>query len=61
MPDETEAPPEIRIRPDKRAVAIRTIFDDDSPGAVMSWLSVDERGISTYLSEAQVDGWKVAK
>lgn len=53
--------PAIKISPDGHAVAIRTQFEDDSPGAVTSFLSVDSRGISTYLTEAQVADWKAAK
>lgn len=46
-----------KVSPDGQSVAIRTIFEDAEPGAVSSWLSVDFRGMATYLTEAQVEGW----
>lgn len=50
-----------KTSPDGLAVAIRTLFEDDTPGAVSAWLSVDYRGITTYLTEAQVGDWKAVK
>lgn len=44
-------------RPDKQAIAIRTVFEDNTPGAVKAWLSVDSRGMTEYLSESDVDTW----
>lgn len=55
-----EVPPK-RLRPDGYAVAIRTVFDDDHPGAVSSWLSVNADGVSAYLTEAQVADWPEVK
>lgn len=49
--------PERRVSPDGQSIAIRTIFEDDTPGAVMAWLAVNARGITTYMSEAQVANW----
>lgn len=54
MPEES---PVKKISPDGHAVAIRTAFEDDSPGAVSSFLSVDSRGIAAYLTQAQVADW----
>lgn len=53
-----ETAPDIRISPDGHAVAIRTVFEDDTPGAVSSYVSVDHRGIATYLTTEQVADWK---
>lgn len=44
-------------RPDKQAVAIRTVFEDSTPGMVKAWLSVDSRGMTEYLSESDVADW----
>lgn len=52
-----DAEPAKKASPDGLAVAIRTVFDDDSQGAVSSWLSVSHQGIATYLTEAQVADW----
>jgi hypothetical protein len=46
-----------KTSPDGSAVAIRTVFDDDTPGSVSSWLSVNHQGVATYLTEAQVKDW----
>lgn len=58
MPDTAPAK---KISPNGLAVAIRTVFEDDSPGAVSSYLSVDSRGISTYLTESQVADWRTVE
>lgn len=49
--------PSKKVSPDKLAVAIRTVFDDDTPGAVSAWLSVNHNGITAYMTEAQVADW----
>jgi hypothetical protein len=49
--------PKKKTSPDGSAVAIRTVFDDDTPGSVSSWLSVNHQGVATYLTEAQVKDW----
>ena len=46
-----------KTSPDGQAVAIRTIFEDDTPGPVSAWLSVNHQGLATYLTEAQVTDW----
>lgn len=56
-PDTPVGPPEKRVSPDGLSVAIRTIFEDDTPGAVSAWLAVDQRGIATYLTAPQVSDW----
>lgn len=48
---------ETRMSPDGQSVAIRTIFEDTSPGQVSSWLAVDVRGIATYMTQPQVEDW----
>lgn len=53
--------PAKKISPDGQSVAIRTVFEDDTDGACSSWLAVNHRGITTYLTEAQVADWKDAK
>lgn len=46
-----------KVSPDGTAVAIRTQFEDDTPGAVSSWLSVSGQGIATYHTAAEVKDW----
>lgn len=58
MPDAKEYPINSKkIAPGGAAVAIRTQFEDDSPGAVSSWLSVSGQGIATYHTSAEVADW----
>lgn len=59
MADETPSAPEKRVSPDGLSVAIRTIHEDDNPVGVSSWLAVNNRGISTNLTAAQVADWTV--
>lgn len=46
-----------KIAPDGTAVAIRTQFEDDTPGQVTSWLSVSGQGIATWHTTADVKDW----
>ena len=55
---ETDSPAK-KISSDGNAVAIRTIFDDTTPGAVKSWLYATHQGMTGYLSEAEVADWTV--
>ena len=48
---------DLKISPDRQAVAIRTIFPDEEPTGNMAWLAAESSGMSRHYRTADVADW----